>query len=94
MTDESSKTVASVTTDEFPTNPNSPDNVCEAVPFSVAVPVREFYTLEIGVHEAPTWSRADLTEAAWEVGLLLNVDDCDFLIQDCDYLGTGPFYEQ
>ena len=57
------------------------------------MPPRDFYTLEIGQHEAPTWSRADLLQRAWEVELLLSVDECDFLIQDCDYLGTSPFFE-
>ena len=93
VTDESKKIVATTTTDGCPTNPNSPENVCEAVPFSVQVPNRDFYTLEIGQHEGPTWARADLAESAWKVELLLNVDECDSIFQDCDYLGTSPFYE-
>jgi hypothetical protein len=93
VTDESGKVIATTTTATFPTSPDNPDNVCEAVPFSVEVPRREFYTLEIGQHEAPTWSRSDLAAADWNVDLLLNVDKCDAIFEDCGYLTTGPFAE-
>jgi hypothetical protein len=63
------------------------------VPFSVEVPEREFYTLEIGVLEAPTWSRSDLAAADWNVSLILNVDNCNVILEDCDYLNTSPFAE-
>ena len=90
---EAGKIIATTTTATFPTNPNSTANVCDAIPFSVEVPNREFYTLEIGQHEAPTWSRSDLVAADWTVDLLLNVDNCDFFFDNCDYLNSSPFAE-
>jgi hypothetical protein len=93
VTDESNKIVATTTTERFPTSAGNRANVCDAVPFSVEVPEREFYTLEIGVHEAPTWARSDLAAADWNVSLILNVDNCDFVLEDCDYLNTNPFAE-
>jgi hypothetical protein len=32
-------------------------------------------------------------QAEWDVHLLLNVDNCDVIFQDCSYLNTSPFVE-
>jgi hypothetical protein len=93
VTDENSKIVATTTTERFPTDADNPANVCDAIPFSVEVPERKFYAMEIGVHDAPTWSRSDLAAADWGVDLILNVDKCDFFFDNCDYLSTSPFAE-
>jgi len=93
VTDESSEIVATTITETFPTDADNRANVCDAVPFSVEVPEREFYTLEIGQHEAPTWPRSELAAADWDVDLILNVDKCDFIFQGCDFLQTSPFAE-
>ena len=57
VTDEGEEIIASTKTAKFPVGAGNLNNVCDAVPFTVEVPVRDFYTLRIGQHNAPTWSR-------------------------------------
>ena len=93
VTDEGEEIIATTKTAKFPVGAGNPNNVCDAVQFTVEVPVRDFYTLRIGQHNAPTWSRNNLAAAEWDVHLLLNVDNCDVIFRDCSYLNTSPFVE-
>ena len=68
VTDESG-TVIGTTTASGDTN--GPGNGC-VIEFTVEVPEADFYTLRIGSHDGPTYSRTELEEASWTVHLSLS----------------------
>ncbi len=68
VTDEAGTVIATTSTSN---DTNGPGNGC-LVEFSVDVPQAEFYTLKVGLHEGPTYSRTDLEEADWMVSLTLS----------------------
>jgi hypothetical protein len=68
VTDEAGTVIATTSTSN---DTNGPGNGC-LVEFSLDVPPAEFYTLKIGTHEGPTYSRTDLEEAGWMVSLTLS----------------------